>query len=59
VGKLSNKLKDINFKLYKGELLGIAGIVGADRSELAKALFVILVAVYFDMMKKKVKPKLA
>lgn len=30
---------DISFTLYEGEVLGIAGLVGSGRSELAKAIF--------------------
>ena len=32
-------LKDINFSLYKGEVLGISGLLGAGRTELARAIF--------------------
>lgn len=31
--------KDINFQLYRGEVLGITGLVGAGRSEMAQAIF--------------------
>ena len=32
-------LKDISFDLFEGEILGIAGLMGAGRSELARAIF--------------------
>lgn len=31
--------KDISFRLFKGEVLGITGLVGAGRSEMAQAIF--------------------
>lgn len=31
--------RDISFQLYKGEILGIGGLVGAQRTELVEALF--------------------
>ena len=34
-----NKFKDINFKVYKGEVLGIAGMLGSGRTELLRAIF--------------------
>lgn len=34
-----NKLSDISFKLYKGEVLGVAGLLGSGKTELSKALF--------------------
>jgi ABC-type sugar transport system ATPase subunit len=35
----TRKLKDVSFELLQGEVLGIAGLVGAGRSELGAALF--------------------
>lgn len=35
----SRKLKSVSFELYKGEVLGIAGLLGAGRTELFRAIF--------------------
>lgn len=35
----TEKIKDISFELYKGEILGIAGLIGSGRTELAEAIF--------------------
>ena len=37
--KQGNLLKDINFTLKKGEILGFAGLMGAGRTEVARAIF--------------------
>ena len=34
-----DKVKDVSFKLKKGEILGVFGIVGAGRTETARAIF--------------------
>ena len=38
-GLTTRKLRDVSFALRKGEVLGLAGLVGAGRSELGAALF--------------------
>ncbi|MDR7031170.1 sugar ABC transporter ATP-binding protein [Rhizobium rosettiformans] len=35
----SRKLRDVSFEAYEGEILGIAGLVGAGRSTLARTIF--------------------
>lgn len=35
----NEKIKDISFKLYQGEILGIVGLVNSGRTELARAIF--------------------
>ncbi|MCI9671571.1 MAG: sugar ABC transporter ATP-binding protein [Lawsonibacter sp.] len=35
----TSKLKDISFSLHRGEILGFAGLVGAGRTEVARAVF--------------------
>jgi len=32
-------IQDVNFKLHRGEILGFAGLVGAGRTEVARAIF--------------------
>lgn len=38
-GLTNEKIKKISFDLHKGEILGIAGLVGSGRTEIANALF--------------------
>lgn len=38
-GLWTDKLNDISFALHKGEILGIAGVIGAGKSEIARAIF--------------------
>jgi ABC-type sugar transport system ATPase subunit len=35
----SGAFKDVGFELHKGEILGMAGLVGAGRTEVSQALF--------------------
>lgn len=36
---LKNAFKDVSFEIFKGEILGITGLLGSGRTELAKTLF--------------------
>jgi ribose transport system ATP-binding protein len=38
-GLKSNLVKDVSFEAYRGEILGFAGLVGAGRTEVARAIF--------------------
>lgn len=53
------KFKDISFSLRKGEILGIAGLVGAGRTEIAKAIFgadpISEGQIYFENKKVQIK----
>ncbi len=35
----SGRFRDVNFRLYPGEILGLAGLMGSGRTEIARALF--------------------
>jgi ribose transport system ATP-binding protein len=37
--KCGSKVEDVSFSLYRGEILGIAGLVGSGRTELVRAIF--------------------
>jgi ribose transport system ATP-binding protein len=36
---IDQQVKDVSFKLYRGEILGLTGLLGAGQNELARALF--------------------
>jgi L-arabinose transport system ATP-binding protein len=38
-GLTSNRVHDIDFVVHKGEVVGLAGLIGAGRTELAKTIF--------------------
>lgn len=37
--RLGQRVRDVSFRLYAGEILGLAGLMGAGRTELARCLF--------------------
>ena len=37
--KWSNRLRDVSFDLHKGEVLGIGGLIGAGRTEVAQSIY--------------------
>lgn len=37
--RYGKRVKNVSFTLYKGEILGVAGLVGAGRTEMSKAIF--------------------
>jgi ribose transport system ATP-binding protein len=39
VGLTNAKLRNVSFTLYKGEILGLYGLIGAGKTEIARALF--------------------
>lgn len=39
VSGMYTRLRDVSFKLYKGEILGVAGLDGSGRTELLEAIF--------------------
>lgn len=58
-GLTNNYIKDINFTLKKGEILGFSGLVGSGRTEVARAIFgvdpVYSGEVYLEGEKTKIK----
>lgn len=39
IGINNNRLQDINFELYEGEILGFYGLIGSGKTELARAIY--------------------
>src|SRR5690606_29001282 len=56
---LADTFEDISFDLYPGEVLGITGLLGSGRSEIAEALFGVTPAdtgnIFINGKKKKIR----
>lgn len=57
-GLTNNKIKNVSFKLYKGEILGLGGLVGSGRTETLRTIFGLdkLDSGYIFINGKKIKP---
>ena len=49
---LGDRVKNVSFKLYKGEVLGLTGLVGAGRSEVLQSIFGVEKAKYKEILIK-------
>ena len=46
--------KDVNFNIRSGEIVGLAGLVGSGRSELAQTIFGVTPAMFFSLARRSI-----